>query len=173
VVVEDRFARSGDAVLHGLGGKRAGYEAEVARAELEEMVGSDVAGGEVVDADKIEIAAGGEWANVTVEKHDGDSSLSQALGEAAVYVVGMGDVLEGGEEYAADLALDELLAPLLDLRDGCGLGALRSDVAAPEEAVVMAAGEAGEFTGNCLEYFGRSQAGDHQAKLTSADIGGA
>jgi hypothetical protein len=127
--------------------------------------------GDVVDADEVEVAAGGEGGEVAVEENDGDAGFAEGDGDLAVGLFLAGHEFVGGEEDAGDAALDELAAELLGLLQA-EVGILAGLVgAAPDEAVVVHAGEAGEFAADELEDLGIAKSGDEEGEELGGDAG--
>ena len=52
-----------------------GEEEESLVSQLDEVIGEDETGDEVVDADEIEIAAIGELGDIAIEQDDGDAGI--------------------------------------------------------------------------------------------------
>ncbi len=96
---------------------------------------------------------------ITIEEDDRDARLAETLGDALADDFLVGQKLEGHEEHTAHGTLDEVLANLLGLL-GSQLGRrFAVGATAPEKAVVVGAGEAGEFAADGLEEIRNAEGG--------------
>ena len=98
------LACSSDPGVDGRRRTRPSDEDQVAAAQLQEVLGQQVAAGEIVDADDVELAARGKAAEITVQQGHGDSRLTQTLGQLPIHGLLVLDVFERGKEDACHLA---------------------------------------------------------------------
>ena len=80
------------------------------RAPRQQVLGDDVAGAPVVDADEIVVAAARIGHDRAIEQDDGNAGVVERLRDARVDVVFFRRELERREEHAGDAAVDVLPA---------------------------------------------------------------
>ena len=74
------------------------------------MLGQKTAGREIVDADKVEVAAMGERHHVTIKQHDRNARFTKAFRDAVVGLLLPVGEIKGSEEDTRNAPLDKLFA---------------------------------------------------------------
>jgi len=129
-----------------------------------------VAAGDVVDADKIKIAAQGKIGHVAVEQHHGDAGLAEFSGDLRIEFHTFFGVFKRGEDHAIDLAGDELIGQQQGLLGGIIVGGGAGGVAMNQKMAARL-GMAGDFGADRIENFGIAQTRDNQAEIQRARTG--
>ena len=106
----ERFAEAGRARVDRRRGIGQRDECHPPRAKRQQVLGDDVAGPAVVDADEVVMPAPRIGHDRAVEKDDGDAGVVEGARDARVDVVFFRRELERREEHARDAAFDVLPA---------------------------------------------------------------
>ena len=167
-VGEHRSDGAGLAGLGGSRGKRAGDKCEAARTELDEMLGKQVAAGEVVDADEVEVATMRERADVAIEEDDRNACITEALRDSPIRHFVIRRVFKGREEHAAHAVFDVAEAEFLGLIDAHACTGLRAGAAAPVHPEIVHAGKACEFAADDVKNLNLAETGDNHSELPDA-----
>jgi Immunoglobulin I-set domain/Glycosyl hydrolases family 32 C terminal len=110
---DNGFADSGNARIHGGGGKGTSDEKGFPASQLDEMFGNHEAAGHVIQAHQIEVAPPGKFHEIAVQQHDRDARLPQRFREMRVGLLLARLQFRRGEKDAADFSIDELFADFL------------------------------------------------------------
>ena len=129
------------------------------------MLREHVAAREVIDADEIELAAGGEGANVPVDEDHRNTRLPQAFRDAAVGRFAIRLMFKRNKKDSGHAFLDETGAKFLRLLHCHFRLADGRRASSPPEPVVVDTGKAGQLATDVFENFRLPQAGHDHAKL--------
>lgn len=150
-VREHRSGGPGFTGLDGGGGEGTRDEGEALGAEFNEVIGEEVAAGKVVDTDKVVVTPLREGTDIAVNQDDGNTRITQTLGDASIGDFVISGVLEGCKEHAADARFDIADAKFFGFLDTHGFIRTRSRAAAPVHPEIIHARKAGEFAADGVE----------------------
>ena len=134
------------------------------------MLGHHVAAGHVVNSHQVKIAAAGKIQQITIQEHDRNAGFRRDS-PAACWLLLAGLQFRGAKKTPLIFrSMNCLQISSVCLRLA-SVSTRRIGGAAPQQAVFINAGQAGDFTANDLENLGVGEARHEQAQ--NAGVGGA
>jgi hypothetical protein len=163
----ERFPVAGLACFDGGGGVADADEPDPPRSQPQEVLGDEVPGAPVVDADEVVVPAPRVGDDRPVEQDDRDARVVEGLRDAAVDLVLRGRELERREEDARHLPVDVMAAELpgaLFLGQAFALRAVLAGHAAPDERMLAGERRRHHALADRLEDLRLAEVGDQESE---------